>query len=36
MDYFTKLIEAEAVASITAIEVRNFIWKNVITHFGVP
>ena len=36
MDYFTKWIEAEAVTSITAAEVRKFIWKNIITYFGVP
>ena len=36
VDYFTKLIAAEAVATITAAEVRKFIWKNIITHFGVP
>ena len=35
VDYFTKSVEAEAVASITKREVRKFIWKNIITHFGV-
>jgi len=36
VDYFTKWIEAEVVASITKREVQKFIWKNVITRFGVP
>jgi len=36
MDYFTKWVEVEAVASITTAEVRKFIWKKIITHFGVP
>jgi len=36
VDYFTKWIEAEVVASITTAEVRRFIWRNIITHFGIP
>jgi len=36
IDYFTKWVEAEAVASITENKVRQFIWKNIITRFGVP
>ena len=36
VDHLKKWIEAEAVASITAAEVRKFIWKNIITSFGVP
>jgi len=36
VDYFTKWVEAEAVASITENEVRKFIWKNIVTRFGVP
>jgi len=35
-DYFTKWIEAEAIASITAAEARKFIWRNIIIHFGIP
>ena len=30
IDYFTKLVEAEALATITKTKIRNFIWKNVI------
>ncbi|XP_048613129.1 uncharacterized protein LOC111208165 [Brassica napus] len=29
-DYFTKWVEAEAYASITDKEVKNFVWKNII------
>jgi len=36
VDYFTKWIEAKAVASITIAEVRKFIWRNIITRFGIP
>ena len=36
VDYFTKWIEAEAMASITTAKVRKFIWKNIIACFGVP
>jgi len=35
-DYFTKWIEVEAVASITAAKVQKFICKNIITCFGIP
>jgi len=31
VDYFTKWIEAEVIATITAVEVRN-----IITCFGIP
>jgi len=36
VDYFTKWKEVEVVVSINAAEVSNFIWKNIITQFGVP
>jgi len=36
VDYFTKWVEEEAIASITKREVQKFIWKNIITRFGVP
>ncbi|VFQ94652.1 unnamed protein product [Cuscuta campestris] len=31
IDYFTKWIEAEALASITTQQCKKFIWKNIIT-----
>jgi len=36
VDFFIKCVEAEAVVSITEREVRKFIWKNIITRFGIP
>ena len=35
-DYFTKWVEAEPLAKIRDIDVKNFIWKNIITRFGIP
>ena len=35
-EYFTKWVEAEAVAAITQKSVEKFLWKNVICRFGVP
>nr|XP_023920168.1 uncharacterized protein LOC112031683 [Quercus suber] len=36
IDYFTKWAEAEALANIRDVEVKKFVWKNIITRFGVP
>ncbi|XP_020239374.1 uncharacterized protein LOC109818341 [Cajanus cajan] len=36
VDYFTKWIEAEPLATITANNVQKFLWKSVITRFGIP
>nr|KYP72882.1 Gypsy retrotransposon integrase-like protein 1 [Cajanus cajan] len=36
VDYFTKWIEAEPLTSITAVNVQKFMWKNIITQFGIP
>ncbi|XP_021757974.1 uncharacterized protein LOC110723010 [Chenopodium quinoa] len=36
VDYFTKWIEVEPVAKITAAEVKKYIWKNIFTRFGLP
>ncbi|KAK1576582.1 hypothetical protein Q3G72_015094 [Acer saccharum] len=35
-DYFTKWVEIGAYQQVRDIEVRNFIWKNIICRFGVP
>uniref|UniRef100_A0A2N9FJR7 Uncharacterized protein n=1 Tax=Fagus sylvatica TaxID=28930 RepID=A0A2N9FJR7_FAGSY len=35
-DYFTKWVEAEPLTRITDSESRKFIWKNIITRFGIP
>ena len=31
IDYFTKWVEAEALATI-----RSFVWRNIIYRFGIP
>ncbi|XP_021863719.1 uncharacterized protein [Spinacia oleracea] len=36
VDYFTKWVEAEALKNTKAQDVRAFIWKNIITRFGMP
>nr|GFC59168.1 reverse transcriptase domain-containing protein [Tanacetum cinerariifolium] len=36
MDYFTKWIEAKAVATITAGQVKKFVWDNIVCRFGIP
>ena len=35
-DYFSKWVEAEAFSRITNLQIRKFLWTNVITRFGVP
>jgi transposase InsO family protein len=34
-DYFTKWVKAEPLARITNFESRKFVWKNIITFFGI-
>ena len=36
IEYFTKWIEDELVAQITAHKVQHFVWKNIVCRFGVP
>ncbi|CAH9083530.1 unnamed protein product [Cuscuta europaea] len=36
VDYFTKWIEAEPLASITGARCQRFVYKSIITRFGVP
>jgi len=36
VDYFTKWIEVEPLASISAKNVQNFVWKSIVCRFGVP
>ena len=36
IDYFTKWIEAEFLATIIEKNVRNFIWRNIIYRYGIP
>ena len=35
-DYFTKWVEAEPLANIRDVDVKNFVWKNIVTHFEIP
>ena len=35
IDYFTKWVEAEALATITEARIQNFVWKNIICKFGI-
>ena len=35
-DYFTKWVEAEPLANIRDVDVKRFVWKNIVTRFGVP
>ena len=36
IDYFTKWVKAEPLANIRDVDAKKFIWKNIVTRFGVP
>ena len=36
VDYFTKWVEAEPLATITEQKIRNFVWRAIICRFGIP
>ena len=36
IDYFTKWVEVEPLASITQQNMKNFVWKSIMCRFGVP
>nr|XP_009383140.1 PREDICTED: uncharacterized protein LOC103970956 [Musa acuminata subsp. malaccensis] len=36
VDYFTKWTEAEPLATITERQVEKFVWKSIVTRFGLP
>nr|GEU73017.1 reverse transcriptase domain-containing protein [Tanacetum cinerariifolium] len=36
MNYFTKWVEAKAVATITGGQVKKFVWDNIVSRFGIP
>ena len=36
IDYFTKWVEAEPLATITEKSIRTFVWKNIICKYGIP
>ena len=35
-DYVTKWVEAKALADIRDVDVKKFLWKNIVTRFRVP
>ena len=35
-DYFTKWVEAEPLANIRDVDAKRFVWRNIVTRFGVP
>ena len=35
IDYFTKWVEVEALATITEKNMRNFVWRNIIYRYGI-
>ena len=36
MDYFTKWVEVEPLANIRNVDAKRFVWKNIVTQFGIP
>ena len=36
IDYFTKWVKAEALATITEKNIRSFVWKNIVCRYGIP
>ena len=36
VDYFTKWAEAKVLANIQDIDFKKFVWRNIVTRFGVP
>ena len=35
-DYFTKWVEAKPLANIRDANAKRFVWRNIVTRFGVP
>ena len=36
IDYFTKWVEVEALATITEKNVQSFVWRYIVCRFGIP
>ena len=34
-DYFTKWVEVKPLANIRDVDAKKFVWKNIVTRFGV-
>ena len=35
-DYFTKWVEAEPLVNIKDVDAKRFVWKSIVTRFGIP
>ena len=35
-DYFTKCVKTEPLANIKDVDAKRFVWKNIVTRFGIP
>ena len=35
-DYFTKWVEAKPLANIRDADAKKFVWRNIVTRFGIP
>ena len=35
-NYFTKWVEAEPLSNIRDVDAKKFVWKNIVSRFGVP
>ncbi|XP_030964761.1 uncharacterized protein K02A2.6-like [Quercus lobata] len=35
-DYFIKWVEVEPLANIRDVDAKKFVWKNIVTRFGIP
>ncbi|XP_050217540.1 uncharacterized protein LOC126668377 [Mercurialis annua] len=36
IEHFTKWVEVEAMSDITSARVKEFFWKQIVCHFGLP
>ena len=36
IDYFTIWVETEPLANIKDVDAKRFLWKNIVTRFGIP
>ena len=36
VDYFTKWVEAKALASITPMKIKEFVYRNIVCRYRVP
>ncbi|KAK9066680.1 hypothetical protein SSX86_014003 [Deinandra increscens subsp. villosa] len=36
VDYFTKWVEAKPLATISAVQVKKFLWEFIVCRFGIP